>query len=69
MKGALIRIAMVAVALPLVWYAMRPAPEPEPCPVCEVVVPSPCENTYGPLPTPREGWDAWGVVCPKGVEP
>jgi len=38
-----------------------------------IIVPPPvadtCEVTYGPLPTPREGWTAWGVLCPKGVTP
>jgi hypothetical protein len=24
-----------------------------------------CDVTYGPLDVPREGYEAWGVVCPK----
>lgn len=28
-----------------------------------------CEVAYGPLDVPREGFSAWGLVCPDGEEP
>lgn len=34
-----------------------------------VVAPPECATTYGPIPTPRDGWFAWGRVCRKGIEP
>jgi hypothetical protein len=37
--------------------------------VLAALLASDCEITYGPYPTPREGWEAWGVICPEGVEP
>jgi hypothetical protein len=28
-----------------------------------------CEVTYGPLEVPREGYSAYGIVCPEGEGP
>lgn len=28
-----------------------------------------CEAVWGPVPTPRDGWEAWGMVCPEGAIP
>ena len=27
-----------------------------------------CEVTYGPLDTPRNGYQAYGLICPTGVK-
>jgi hypothetical protein len=27
-----------------------------------------CEATYGPVPVPRIGYEAWGVVCLEGTD-
>jgi hypothetical protein len=42
------------------------------CPVPEVVIvhttdTHSCEPTYGPLPTPADGKEAWGFVCDEGA--
>lgn len=43
-------------------------PEPSQPDTIEVLVPVPmegCEVTYGPYPA-KEGWVAYGVICPEG---
>ena len=63
--GLLIHISILFLAAVWLTVTIRPVDPPPPPPP---EVPG-CEITYGPVPTPRDGWEAWGVVCPKGIEP
>jgi hypothetical protein len=72
----MLRVAMGALLIAMIglwffWHSQDPTSLPTVtiAPIQVTAPPERCEITYGPIGTPRDGWAAWGYICPEGKMP